>query len=228
MAVPPLRHRILHAGENGVALGAAEADRHREIVDDVQHRHDQDERQVVPVGDVDVRFLAPRQRAQVDDEVGHPDDDQPEVGVPLGLGVLLRLGDAHHVAGDGEQAEQVVAEQHEQRAELVGHARPRGALHDVERGRDQRIAAEAEDDAGGVHRPQPAEARPAGIEVEPGIGELPGHPVADEQAERPPRPWPAGCRPCSARRNSCRGGSRWARARRSRRSRRRWRRSRPP
>ena len=186
VAVPPLRHGVLHAGEDRVALGAAEAHRDGEVVDDVQHRHDQHERHVVPVGDVDVRFLAPHQRAQVDDEIGHPDDEQHEVGVPLGLGVLLRLGDAHQVAGDGEQAEQVVAEEHEQRAELVGNARPRGALHDVVGRGDQRIAAEAEDDAGRVHGAQPAEARPAGLEVQAGIGELPGDPVADEQAEGGP------------------------------------------
>ena len=145
--VPPLHHRILHAGPDRVALGVAPGDRKGEIVDDVKDRDDQDERHEVPVGDVDVRLLAPRDRADVEHEVGDPHDDQPEVGVPFGFGVFLRLGDAHQVAGDGEHAEQVVAEQHEPRADLPGEPRAGGPLHDVEGGRDQGVAAEAEDHA---------------------------------------------------------------------------------
>ena len=132
MAVPPLHHRVLHARPDHVALRAAERDRDREVVDDVQHRHDDDEGEEVPVGDVDVRLLAPRQRAQVEHEVGHPDHHQPQVGVPFGLRVFLRLGDAHQVAGRRDDAEQVVADQHEPRAELVGEPRAAGALDDVE------------------------------------------------------------------------------------------------
>src|SRR3546814_1103312 len=68
MAIPPLRHRVLHAGEEGIALGAGERCRNREVVDDVQEGDDQYERQIVPVGDVDVRLLAPRERAQIKDQ----------------------------------------------------------------------------------------------------------------------------------------------------------------
>ena len=56
----------------------------------------------------------------------------------------------------------------------------------MQRGRDQRVAAEAEDDAGRVHRPEPAEARPAGIERQVGIGEKRRHPDADEHREDGP------------------------------------------
>ena len=85
----------------------------REVVDDVQDRDDDDERHEVPVGDVDMRLLAPRERAQVEQEIGDPDDDQPQVGIPFGFGVFLRLRHAHEIAGDGEDTEQVVAEEHE-------------------------------------------------------------------------------------------------------------------
>ena len=37
-----------------------------------------------------------------------------------------------------------------------------------------------------MHRPQPAEARPAGVEGEFGIGQQPGHPDADEHADHGP------------------------------------------
>ena len=36
MAVPPLSQSILHAGEQGIAFGFQQRDRHREIIDDVQ------------------------------------------------------------------------------------------------------------------------------------------------------------------------------------------------
>jgi hypothetical protein len=84
-----LRHGVLDAREQRVALGVAKRDGNGEVVDDVQHRHDQDERHVVPVCDIDVRLLAPRQRAQIDQEINDPHHDQPDIGVPLRLGIFL-------------------------------------------------------------------------------------------------------------------------------------------
>ena len=66
VAVPPLGQRILDAGEERVALRAEERDRHRQIVDDVQHRDGDDEGEVEPVGDVDVRLVALGERAEED------------------------------------------------------------------------------------------------------------------------------------------------------------------
>ena len=186
VAVPPLRHRVLHAGEQRIALGAARRDRQGEVVDDVQHRHHQDEGEVVPVGHVDVRLLAARQRPQVEREVGDPDDHQPDVGVPFGLGIFARLRDPHEVAAGGEDAEQIVAQQHEPGAELVGQAGPRGPLHDVERGRDQRVAAEAEDHAAGVYGPQAAETGPGRVEGHVREHQQPGDPGAEEHANHGP------------------------------------------
>ena len=187
VAVPPFRHRVLHAGEQGIALGVAEGDRHGEVVDDVQHRHDQDEGHVVPVRHVDVRFLAPGERAQVDEEIDHPDDDEPDVGIPFRLGIFLGLGDAQQVAAGGDDAEQVVADQHEPGRELVGQARARRALQHMEGRGDQRVAAEAEDDAGGVHRPDAPEARPGLVhEGQLRPGQQRGDPDAEEHADDGP------------------------------------------
>src|SRR3546814_12788672 len=71
---------------------------------DLQEGDDQDERQIVPVGNVDVRLLAPRERAQIKDEIGHPDDDEPDIGIPFRLGIFLRLGDTHEIAGHRKDA----------------------------------------------------------------------------------------------------------------------------
>jgi len=187
VAVPPLHHRILDAGEDRIAPGVRKGGRERQVVDDVQGRHDQNEGQVVPVGDVDVRFLAAGERTQIENQIGDPDDDQPDVGVPFWLGIFLRLRDAHEVTADGEHAEEIVADEHEPGTELVRQARAPRPLHDVERGGDQRIATEAKDDAGGVHRPQPSEACPGGVEGHLGVSQQPRHPIPDEHRENGPR-----------------------------------------
>ena len=72
VAVPPLGHRVLDARKGGIALGMSQRHRDGKIVHDVQDRDNQDERHVVPVGDVDVRFLPPRQRADIDERNRSP------------------------------------------------------------------------------------------------------------------------------------------------------------
>ncbi len=57
-----------------------------------------------------------------------------------------------------------------------------GALDDVERGRQQHVAAEGEDDGRCVQRTQPPEAGPRQIEIERREGQLPGDHVADQEA----------------------------------------------
>lgn len=186
MAVPPLRHRILHAGEGRVALGAAEGDRHSQVVDDMQDRHDQDEGHVVPVRHIDVRFLAAGQRADKDQEIDNPDNHQPEVGIPFRLRIFLGLGDAQEIAAGCNDAEEIVADQHEPGAQLVGQPGARRSLQDVEGGGDQGISAEAEDDAAGVDRPQPAEARPGGVEGQLRPGQKRRNPNANEHGDDSP------------------------------------------
>src|SRR3546814_3662247 len=56
----------------------------------------------------------------------------------------------------------------------------------MERRRDQRIAAESENDAGGVSRAQAAETGPCGVESQVGERQEPCHPVADEHREHGP------------------------------------------
>ena len=160
VAVPPLRHRVLHAAEQADAVALVPGQRHRQVVDHVQHGDGDDEGQVVPVGDVDVRLPPLQQRADEEAEIGEPDDRQPEVGQPFRLGVFAALRDAHDVAEGGEHDEELVAPEDELGGEAPGQPRAAGALHAVEAGADHRIAAEGEDDAAGVHRAQPAEGAP--------------------------------------------------------------------
>src|SRR3546814_21046019 len=68
MAIPPLRHRVLHAGEGGIALGAGERCRNREVVDDVQTGDVQYERPIEQVGGVAVRLSTTIERARIKDQ----------------------------------------------------------------------------------------------------------------------------------------------------------------
>ena len=157
VAVPPLRQRILHPGKGAVALGAQQAHRHRQVVDDVEHRHCDDEGEIKPVGDVDMRFLAARQRAHENHEVSDPDDREPQVDIPLGLGIFARLGNPEQIAGRCQHDEQLIAPEDEPREIGKGQLRTAGALHDVEAGRQQRVAAKSEYHRARVQRAQSTE-----------------------------------------------------------------------
>jgi hypothetical protein len=89
--------------------------------------------QVEPVGHVDVRLLALQERAHEHSRISDPDDRQPQVHIPFGLGVFRPWVDAQQVAGRRHHDEQLVAPEHEPGEVAAPHARARGALHDVER-----------------------------------------------------------------------------------------------
>src|SRR3546814_310170 len=154
-------------------LGAEDRHRDRQVVDDMQHGDGDDEGDEEPVCHIDMRLLALHQCADEDDEIDHPDDGQPQIGVPFRLGIFAALGDAGEIAGGGQDDEQLIAEEQEPAgggaAEQAGTA---GALDDKDRGADQGIAAEGEDRRRGVQRAQPAEGRPFKMHVEQREGEL--------------------------------------------------------
>ena len=90
------------------------------------------------------------------------------------------------IAGAGDHDEEVVAKHHEPRRNVAGEPRPAGALHHVERGADQHVAAEGEDHRRGVQRPDAAEREPGQIEIEDRKGELERRPQADCEARNAP------------------------------------------
>jgi len=185
VAVPPLRQRILHAREGGVALDAEEGHRNSHVVHEVKHGDGDDHRQVEPVGHVDVGFLAGDQRAEKDEKEGDPDHCEPQVNIPFGFGVFAALGDAQEIAGGGQDNEELVAPEHEGRKPAAPETGARGALHDIEGRADQRVAAEREDHCGRVQRAQASEIE-EGLNVECGPRELRGHEHTDQKAGRAP------------------------------------------
>ena len=132
MPVPPLEHGVLHAAPGDVGLRAEERDRQRGIVAEMQHGDGDDEGEIEPVGDEDVRFLALDDRRQEDQEIGDPDDGQPQIGVPFRLGVFLGLGNAKQIAGAGDHDEEVVADDDEPGRDVAGEPCPAGLLNHIE------------------------------------------------------------------------------------------------
>ena len=151
VAVPPLGQGVLHTGIDDIALGAGPADRQRQIVDNVQQGDGQDKAQVEPVGDIDVGLLALDQRPQENHQVNHPHQSQPNINIPLRLGVLFALGDAVDIAPAGHQQKQLIPEKNKQRAffakKKLGAT---GSLHHIERRGDQGATAEPENYPGGM------------------------------------------------------------------------------
>ncbi len=170
--VPPLHHRVLNAGPDDVGFGREQRYRNRGIVAQMQHRNGQDEGEIEPVGDVDVRLAPPHDGAEKDEKVDDPHHREPEICVPFRLGIFLALGDAEQISGAGNDNEEVVAQHDEPGRDVAGKPGAAGALHDIERGGDQDIASECKDHGRCVQRPDASERKPRQVEVEHGKGKL--------------------------------------------------------
>ena len=148
----------------------------------MQHRDGDDEGEIEPVGDEDVRFLALDDRRQEHQQIDHPDDGQPEIGVPFRLRIFLGLGDAEQISGAGDHDEEVVAQHDEPGRDIAGEPHAAGPLHDIERGREQHVAAERKDHRRRMQRPQAAEARPGQVEIQRRPGQLRGDDEAHQES----------------------------------------------
>src|SRR5690606_5862050 len=161
-------------------------DRNLQVVDDVQHRHNDDEGTVEPVAYVQVLDVALQQGAEEHDAIGNPDDGDQDVDRPFQLGVLLGGGEAEGQGNGGEQDHQLPAPEGE-RGQLGREQRGlAGALHGVVGGGEQGAAAECEDHCVGVQRTQAAEACPGEVEVEGGPSQLGGDQDADKHPDDAP------------------------------------------
>ena len=164
VAVPPLHHRILHAGICRVRL----PERHRQlgVVDDMQQRDGDDVSAEEPVGHVDVPGLALDDGAEEDDRVDHPHHSDQDVDRPFELGVFLRACVAQR-QGDGGSHDHCLPAPEREGGKLVGkQAHLAGTLHDVVGRRKQRATAKRKDDGIRVQRTQPAVGQPGHPEIQ--------------------------------------------------------------
>ena len=87
MPVPPLHKRILNAAEDRIAV--CPTCRDREMIDDVEHRHGDDRRDVKPDRHVEARLVAASERPEEVDREDHPDERDGDINRPDQFGVFL-------------------------------------------------------------------------------------------------------------------------------------------
>ncbi len=184
MAVPPLDHGIGRARIGRVRL--EQADRQRNVVDDVQHRGDHDESPIEPVADIDVLGLALDDGAEEHRAVGDPDNGQQNCQRPFQFGVFLGGGVAHGQRDQGADDHGLPTPEGEGRQAIGDQPGLAGALHHVVAGAEQCTAAKGEDHQVGVQWAQAAEAGPGQVQVELRPHELRGDEDAQAHADDPP------------------------------------------
>ncbi|MNV35626.1 hypothetical protein D3C71_1270770 [compost metagenome] len=92
-----------------------------------------------------MRLLAHEDRAEEGDEIGNPDDGQPDIDIPFRLRIFATLGNTEQVAGGGHDDEEIISPEHEPAEIAAEEARATGSLHHVKRRGNQRISPESED-----------------------------------------------------------------------------------
>ncbi len=165
VSVPPLDHGVGRAGIR--RIGFEQADRQRDMVDDVQHAGHHDECAVEPVGDIDMPGAAFDDGAEKHRSVGGPYNGQQNRHRPFELGIFLGGGIAHRQRHDGADDHRLPAPEGEGCKTIGNQPCLAGALHHVIRGGEQRAAAEGKDHQIGVQRAQAAEGGPFKFQVQP-------------------------------------------------------------
>ena len=138
----------------------------------MQHRHGDDEREVEPVGHIDMRFVTTHDRPDKHNQIADPDDGQPDIDVPFGLGILLASGNPHQIAGCRQHDEQLVTPEYEPGERRERQPRATSPLDDIIARRDQRIAAKRKNNRRRVKRTQSPKCGELAAQVEQREGQL--------------------------------------------------------
>ena len=182
--IPPLHETILDAAEDRVRVG--QRGRQAQVVDDVEHRHGDDGRDVEPDRDVEPALLAARQGPEKIHREHHPDAGHRDVDRPDQLGVFLAARKAQRERDRRRDDDELPAPEMQLREKVARQPGLHQALRRVVDAGEHHVADEGEDDRVGVQRPQPAEGQPRQVEVDPPEVELTGDQNADEHAHDAP------------------------------------------
>jgi len=156
------------------------------VVDDVEHRHGENRRDVEPDGDVESVLVAAGKRPEKVNRKDDPNECDGDVDWPNEFGVFLTACEAQRQRDGGGDNDQLPAPEVQLREEVAGEAGLHEPLRRVVDARKHHVAHEGEDDGVGVQWAQPPKGEPRQVEVEPPEIELRGHEDADQHAHRPP------------------------------------------
>ena len=184
VAVPPLHQRVLHPGENPIAVQRAR--RNRQVVHDVEHRHRDDGRDVEPQRHVEARLVALGQRPEKVDGKDHPDHRHQDIDRPDQLRVLLAARQPQRQGHRRQHDDDLPAPEMQPAQEIARRRHLAQPLRRVVNPREHHVPDEREDRRVRVQRAQP----PEGQEFQPGVQlpvpQLPGDEDPGQQADRPP------------------------------------------
>ncbi len=98
----------------------------------MQHGNGDDERQVEPVCHIDMRLFALQHGAEEDNEIGDPDDGEPDIDIPFRFSIFAALCDTEQVAGCSHYDKELIAPEYEPGQIATNEACATGTLHDIE------------------------------------------------------------------------------------------------
>ena len=157
--------------------------RQGEVVEDVQHGDGDDVSAVEPEADVDMFFLALADGEEEDVGIGNPDDREQDIEQPGQFRVFFALRVAEDVAQYAQYQHGLIAVEGEGGDFVGNEADAADALHDVVRCRKERVAAEGENHAAGVHRAQASVRQEINAAKEGRPTQLRGDDDADQHAD---------------------------------------------
>ena len=113
----------------------------------MQHGNRHDEGKVEPVGHIDMRLFALQNGAKKHEEIGDPNNGQPNVDIPFRLGIFAPFRYPHEVTRGGQHNEQLIAPEH--KPGEIAQSQPRAAspLHHIKARAQKRITPKGKHDS---------------------------------------------------------------------------------
>ncbi len=185
MPVPPLHHRVLHAGIDGNAFEQPSGN--NEVVKNVQNRNSHNRGNVKPKRDVHVPFASPHQRHEkVDSKETDPNKCDRNVDRPFKFGVFFTLCDTKRQSNGGRNNDQLPAPEVKLAKLVAPHASFAKSLRRVVNGGENRVSTKRKDGSVGMNRSQSSE-RNEFRECQFGHHQQQGHDQSRERRDQPPR-----------------------------------------
>ena len=148
--IPPLHERVLHSAKQRITVEQTRRD--GDVVNDVEHRHRDDRRDVEPDPDVERGLTTTRQRPKKVHRENHPDQRDRNIDWPDQLGVFLAAGKSERKRDGGRDDNRLPAPKMELGKKIACEPRLHQALRRIVDAGEHHIAHKGKDHGVGVQR----------------------------------------------------------------------------
>ena len=184
MPIPPLHQRILHTAKEWVAVQQTRRD--REVINDVEHRHGDDRRDVEPDAHVEGRLAPASEGPEKVHRKHDPDERDRDVDRPDEFAVFFAARETERKRDRRRDDDQLPAPQVHPAEQIARHARLQQALRAVIDAGKHHVADQGEDHRVGVQRANATERQPRQVQVQLPVTKLGGDNHADQHPHSPP------------------------------------------